>query len=78
MSDTNRPLWEVMQAASVEAVFVKSKEDLPVSRVRIAAELRAIAEEAPKATGLLSLTPTNIDTLVSWLLAEADRAEAGE
>ena len=65
----NCPLWEAMHCAW------SPHREPGQWRLGYAAELRAIAEEVPRAAGLLSLTPTNIDTLVRWLYTEAARAE---
>jgi len=83
MTDTNRPLWEVMQNAYDRQLIAAVGVDA-LDRLCYAAEIRAIAdwlvpEEEPE--------PLPLEEQVAWatrrnmrqrLLAEADRAEAGE
>ena len=62
------PLWEEMQDAGSNAPGTP--------RDAIAAEIRAIAEEAER-RGALGLDRDPSET-ADWLRAEADRAECGE
>jgi hypothetical protein len=72
---TNRPLWQAMQDAYCGTDFTPEPLDAPL----YAAEIRAIAEEIERRRRLLepgyNLSPEEI---IAWLLAEADRAEAGD
>jgi len=77
---TNRPpLWEVMREAShtADAIGIASTDQF--MRACAAAELRAIADEAEKQFACFTDTSGRIvaETMVNWLRAEADRAEAG-
>ncbi len=71
---TPESLWRVMAAASVQAVFETANADQPVVNCRIAAEIRAIADEADQRFD--DYAPKY--TIISWLRAEANKAEKGE
>jgi hypothetical protein len=68
----NRPLWRVMDDA-----FMKAR---PQSSHGIAAELRAIAQwiRAKHLLPLATETYIGANVVAAELLAEADRAEAGD
>ena len=70
MSDTNRPLWEAMDAARFLAFRMGCNNGAAA-----AAELRAIAKAMAEAEQRGEFTSNG---LYGWLLAEADRAEAGD
>jgi hypothetical protein len=73
MSNTNRPLWQVMHDADI----IVKKETGPIaSRRGYAAELRAIAEWLYKQGSLADVVAGA--NMIKLLYAEADRAEAGE
>jgi hypothetical protein len=74
---TPEPLWRAMAAASVQAVFDPMNGDQPVINCRIAAELRTIADEITKRWSHLYLDDS-LKEVISWLRAEADKAEAGQ
>jgi hypothetical protein len=66
----NRPLWEVMEAS-----FLAGRNPGYCDRRGYAAELRAIAGEM--CSRFFSSIEDN-PVFYDWLLAEADRAEAGQ
>jgi hypothetical protein len=68
----NKPLWRVMAKAPPPGAIFGTPG---VVERRIAAELRAIAEEIRKRDPNYILSALAIE---QWLRAEADRAEAGD
>jgi hypothetical protein len=66
MSNTNRPLWQVMHDSYIGSPGTRQEG--------YAAELRAIAEDADQHFD--DYAPAY--KVISWLRAEAGRAEAGE
>jgi hypothetical protein len=89
MSKTNRPLWRVMVAASVRALFDTGNGDTPVVNCRLAAEIRALVEARLPEEPLPLISEPNWHEHEKWsrlmerqrlrqqLLADADEAEAG-
>jgi len=70
MTDTKRPLWEVMQNAYDRQLIAAVGVDA-LDRLCYAAEIRAIAEEASRRYE--GNDPAI--SIIAWLETEADRAE---
>jgi hypothetical protein len=72
----NRPLWQAMQYAYAKWVKERTANQAD-DRYGYAAELRAIAEAISNELATHIVGDDPVMEVVAWLLAEADKAEAG-